>query len=289
MKKILTMITLALVVALAGCNQQTKEYKTSIELMQEIQELKSVEGLENVRILGNSDEDKDLVMGWLSGESKFGTSNLIDGAVISPMMNVDARAVLILRFDGTENPDDVKAAMENFSRFLICVTIEDYEITNVGSTYIFSGVQDNTEVIDTFKALNFERELLTEESTTVDVLARTIEKANISLQMQTMIMNDEFSLGQLEYLVAEPLGFDTSVIKEAVLSYSYESDQLFAMFKTTDVEQTKADALLLNDFYIESMMKDFVLDGQVAVYGDYVFYTNSVSKEVLEEVVNNLK
>jgi|GEM_PF-4593802 len=289
MKKILTMITLALVVALAGCNQQTKEYKSSIELMQEIQELKSVEGLVNVRILGNSDEDKDLVMGWLSSESKFGVDNLVDGAVISPMMNVDARAVLILRFDGTETPDEVKAAMENFSRFLICVTIEEYEITSVGSTYIFSGVQDNTEVIDTFKALNFEREALSEESTTVDVLARTIEQGNINLQTQTMIMNDDFSLGQLEYLVAEPLGFDTSVVQEAVLSYSYESDQLFALFKTTNVEQTTADALLLNDFYIESMMKDFVLDGQVAVYNDYVIYTNSVSKEVLEDVVKNLK
>jgi len=290
MKKIIIALSLVIALALVGCESKQVDSKSSFEIIQELKDLKDVEGLINTGIIRNDEAGIEKITRWLSNdESEFELEGFIDGAIISPMMSVDARGVLILRFDGTEDSESVMKAMENFRRFLICVQIENYEIVNVGNTYMFAGVADNTELVETFKTLNFEREALTEESSINEVSMKIIENADIALSTMTNIYNDEFMLGQLPYLLGEDLGFDTSVIESAIVSYGYESDQFFAIFKTSDLDKTVLEAANLDEFYKLQMNKDFSIKGSIATFGNFVVYTNSVEEEVLKDVIKNLK
>ncbi len=289
MKKILIAIVIALATTLVACSPEAKDMKTSAEIIEGIKDLEEVQGLSNSRILGQSDLDIETVTNWLSDpEKQFELKGYLDGAVISPMMNVDARAVLILRFDGTEDSEAVKKAMENFSRFLICVQIENFEITNVGSTYIFSGVEDNEAVLEAFKALEFERTALNEESSITEVAIRFSEVSSIEFSAISRSYEDEMSMNELNYLVNTSLGIDTELIEEGFMSYSYDGNKLFAIYKTNDVDTLKEEVIKLNDFYKKALNSDVELVGDVVVYNNYVIYTNSTDLETLEEAIKSL-
>jgi len=298
LKKIIVLLIFTLTLTLVGCDSsnQSKEVinKTSFEVIKELKPLTEVSELGNLSIITNDEVGRERISRYLSGmeaTEPFDTTGFIDAAVLTPFMNVDARSILVVRFDDTVDPSVIKEKLQNFASHLICVQIKNYEIINVGNYYLFSGISDNAEVVETFSNMSFQRDENISSTTSIDVIVSKItEDTDAKLYGNIRYYDNELSMGELKYTLSKDGEINVDGIEEAFLSFDYDTQETIFIIKGELTDEIITAVEGLDNMFVNMHMSEEPLENtHISRQGNFMIFTNFPNSEEVIKYFNNLE